>query len=376
MSTSRTGLPEILEKGRPLRVGFIPSSDCAPIVMAQESGLFEKYELRVELQREHRWAKIRDQIVYQELDAAQAPATLPFITNLEIDSDECACITGLILSLQGNAITISQELWDEGVRDGASLRDLVYRKWGRRTYTFAVEFPHSPPYFVLRQWLKFGGVLPHTEVRIVVIPPGQMFPTLKLGYIDGYCVGEPWTSLAVEARIGVCVATSAALAPFHPEKVLMVRRDFAETRADEHERLIAALIEACAFCDQRDNYPVLGDLLAQPKYVNAPVECLKRALAGPPIGEVAKKFYPGGSNIFYRHRANAPTNSKATWLVNRLYELMEQSVLKVPLTGRTPVLKNIFRQDIFDRARTLVHEQALSVNAEAEKYKDETRQMG
>src|SRR5690348_18121188 len=100
MSRNRAGFPEILEKSRTLRVGFIPDSDCAPVVVAHESGLFEKYELRVELHRENRWANIRDQIVYGELDAAHAPATLPFITSLETESDHTACVAGMILSLQ------------------------------------------------------------------------------------------------------------------------------------------------------------------------------------------------------------------------------------------------------------------------------------
>jgi ABC-type nitrate/sulfonate/bicarbonate transport system substrate-binding protein len=374
MSTAQ--FPEILKSSRPLRIGFIPDSDCAPIIVAHESGLFEKYELKVELQRETRWAGIRDRIVYGELDAAHAPATLPFITNLEIDSDQSACLAGMVLSLQGSAITISQELWHQGVRDGASLRDIIYRDWGRRTYTFAVEFPHSPPYFVLRQWLKFGGVLPHTELRIVTVSPAQMYPTLKLGYIDGFCVGEPWTSLAVESQVGACVATSAELAPLHPEKVLMTRRSFTQDHASEHERMIAALIEACAFCDEPQNYPVLAELLAQPKYVNAPVECLKRSLAGPPVGDSTSTFHPAGSTIFYRNNANDPTNAKSTWLVNRLYELMEQSVLKIPPSRRTPVLKNIFRHDLYERGKTALNEQALAIKAEAEKYKAENRQLG
>ncbi|MBC8097586.1 MAG: ABC transporter substrate-binding protein, partial [Akkermansiaceae bacterium] len=116
MSESKEILPETRAKSRPLQVGFIPDCDCAPIVVAKESGLFEKYEVAVELRRETRWASIRDKIIHGELDAAHAPATLPFITNLGVESDQCACVAGMVLSLQGNAITISKELWELGVR--------------------------------------------------------------------------------------------------------------------------------------------------------------------------------------------------------------------------------------------------------------------
>src|SRR5258706_14454777 len=166
-------------RNQPLQVGFLPVSDCAPLVIARELGLFEQYELEVELRRETSWSNIRDKIIYGELDAAHAPATLPFVANLGLDSDQCACVSGLVLSLQGNAITISRQLWDEGVRDAKTMRELIYRNWRRRTFTFGIVFPYSSQYFLLRQWLKSGGIIPDIEVRIVVIPPSQMFPTLK-----------------------------------------------------------------------------------------------------------------------------------------------------------------------------------------------------
>src|SRR5688572_29811931 len=108
MSKSRAGFSGIIRERGPLQIGFIPVTDCAPLVFAQESGLFEKYDLRVELRRETSWAGIRDKIIHGELDAAHAPATLPFVTNLGLDSDQCLCVAGLVLSLQGNAITVSR----------------------------------------------------------------------------------------------------------------------------------------------------------------------------------------------------------------------------------------------------------------------------
>jgi ABC-type nitrate/sulfonate/bicarbonate transport system substrate-binding protein len=366
MKNSKMGFPTIVEKDQPMQIGFIPDGDCAPIAVARESGLFDKYELDVQLRRETRLSNIRDRMIEGELDAVHAPATLPFITNLGIDSDHCACVTGMVLSLQGNAITISKHLWDEGVRDGKTLRDLIFRNWGKRTFTFGVVFPHSPAFLLLRRWLREGCVSP-SEVRIVVVHPAQMYPTLKLGYIDGFCAGEPWTSLAVEAEAGVCVATSRELAPLHPEKVLMVRHDFAETRASEHERLIAALLEACAFCDQPANRPLISEMLAQPQYVNAPTDCLKNILGAESLDH---KFTSDTAplHIFYKYNANDPTDDKATWVLGHLYEMIEQRALPLPPSGRMPVLKNIFRRDIFQRAKAMVFDQTRALMAEAQNY--------
>ena len=362
MKNSKMNFPTITEKGEPLQIGFIPDGDCAPIAVARESGLFEKYELDVQLRRETRLSNIRDRMIEGDLDAVHAPATLPFITNLGIDSDHCASVTGMVLSLQGNAITVSRHLWDEGVRNGKTLRDLIFRNWGKRTFTFGVVFPHSPALLLLRRWLREGCVSP-SEVRIVVVHPAQMFPTLKLGYIDGFCAGEP----AVEAKADVCVATSRELAPLHPEKVLMVRSDFAARRASEHERLIAALLEACAFCDQPANRPLISEILAQPQYVNAPTDCLKNILG---VEDLADRPESDAAplNIFYKYNANDPTDDKATWVLGHLYEMIEQRALPLPPSGRAPVLKNIFRRDIFQRAKAMVFDQTQALMAEAENY--------
>src|SRR5678809_994202 len=116
----------ILKWKEPLRVGFLPVTDCAPLVYAQEAGLFAEYELDVELHRENSWANLRDKVIQGELDAAHAPATLPFLSNLGIESDPCSCVSAMVLNLQGNAITISRKLWEQGVRDAATLRAEIY----------------------------------------------------------------------------------------------------------------------------------------------------------------------------------------------------------------------------------------------------------
>lgn len=340
-----------------MRIGFLPVTDCAPLLYAADAGLFAKYELEVELRRESTWANIRDRLIEGDLDAAHAPATLPFLTNLGMESEPCECVSGLVLSLQGNGITVSRKLWDQGVRDAATLREQIYRNWGKRTYTFGVAFPLSTQYFLLRQWLKSGGIVPHVEVRIVILPPNQMYPTLKLGYLDGCCVEEPWTTLAAQSGAGVCVATSGDLAPLHPEKVLMVRQSFALGSPDEHERLLAALVEACEACDEPANRRTLAELLAKSQHVNAPIECLEAGLVGPFDCAGRAIANPSDLLLFHRHQANIPRNEKAAWVMSQLYEAMEQhSTHRQPQT-RAPVLTNVFRRDIFERAQGMLREQ-------------------
>lgn len=321
-----------------MRLGFLPVSDCAPVIFAHEAGLFTKYGVDVQLQRERSWNSIRDKISNGDLDAAHAPATLPFLANIGLESDPCACVSGLILSLQGNSIVVSRQLWDVGARDSCSLREVIYQNWRKRTLTFAVVFPHSTACLLLRRWLATARINADTQVRIIVVPPEQMFPTLKLGYIDGFCVGEPWASLTTTSGLGVTLSTSAELSPLHPEKLLMVRQSFAIGRADEHEALAAALIEACAHCAEPCNFDYLSRVLEHSSYVNAPADCIKAGLSG--------------SAIYYGNHANEPTDARASWLMTGLYELLAQTPFRMP-GDRTPVLINVFRRDIYARAFAL-----------------------
>ncbi len=328
----------------------MPVSDCAPLVVAQEHGWFSRFGLDVELQRESSWASLRDKVISGDLDAVHAPATLPFLANLGLESDPCACVSGLVLSLGGNSIVVSRRLWEAGVHDATTLREGIYRKWGKATYTFGVSFQYSPQHLLLRSWLLSAGIGPETEVRIIAIPPDQLFPTLKLGYIDGFCGGEPWTTLAVQAGAGYRLAANGVLGQRHPEKVLVVRQSFSAGRREEHDRLVAALVEACRFCDQPENAALLSHLLAHPQYLNAPQECVEAGFAGPAESGNAL----GGLSVFFRDGANVPEDCKSSWLIEQLYSAMGQSVFTSREWVRAPMLKNIFRRDLYERATSLL----------------------
>jgi ABC-type nitrate/sulfonate/bicarbonate transport system substrate-binding protein len=348
-----------LKHREPLRVGFMPSGDCAPVIYAHEAGLFAKYNLEIELRREASCTAIIDKLVDGELDAAHAPCTLPFLAQFGLEAEACPCVSGMVLNLEGNAITISRRLWEEGVRDANTLREYIYRQWGRKTLTFGVLFLFSPQYFLLRQWLMSAGIKPETEVRILALPPSQMFPTLKLGYLDGYCASEPWPSLAVQAGAGFPLAASAQLAPKHPEKVLMVRHAFSLGRAADHERLLAALLESCAFCNQPQNWPQVATLLSRPEYVNAPAECLGASVSTNSGAAPESDVVRPALGVFYGPGVNGPTEGKTTWIMRNLNEVLHQISARAPRYEHAPVLQDIFRRDAFERAQELVRAHTL-----------------
>jgi ABC-type nitrate/sulfonate/bicarbonate transport system substrate-binding protein len=298
-----------------LRIGFIALNDAAPIIVAQEHGLFKKHGLCVTLSREVGWATIRDKVIHHELDAAHALGAMLISTQLGINCLPTDCLTAFVLNANGNCITLSVDLWRRGVRDAATLRDEIVRSRHERTYVFGVVFAHSAQRIQLSDWLRSGGIDPEKDVRIVVVPPPQLFRNLAAGTIDGYCVGDPWNSLAVRENIGWCPDPSLTRAPEHAEKVLMVLSDFAHTRADEHLALISALGEAAELCDRADFRPELCDLLARKEYLNVPSRVIQSSLVGP-FDAGHKTSFPADDFIhFHRNGANDPTAAKAAWLI-------------------------------------------------------------
>ena len=298
-----------------LRIGFIALNDAAPIIVAQEHGFFKKHGLAVTLSREVGWATIRDKVIHRELDAAHALGAMLISTRLGINCLPTDCLNAFVLNTNGNCITLSEELWQLGVRDARSLRDEIVRSRHERTYVFGVVFAHSAQRILLCDWLRSGGIDPEKDVRIVIVPPPQLFRNLAAGTIDGYCVGDPWNSLAVREKIGWCPDLSPTLATGHAEKVLMVLNDFAETRADEHFALVAALAEAAALCDQPAFRPELCTLLARKEYLNVPSRVIQSSLVGPFEAGHNTRFPAADFIQFHRDGANDPTEAKAAWLI-------------------------------------------------------------
>ncbi|HEV8540953.1 MAG TPA: ABC transporter substrate-binding protein, partial [Verrucomicrobiae bacterium] len=160
--------------------------DCAVVIAAQELGLFSKHGLTVRLSREVGWATVRQKLLHEELDAAAAPASLLFSIYCGLGVVRRPCLTGLLLSLNGSAITLSNELWEAGVRDGASLGKFIREQKSSRKLIFGVVLDLSTQNYNLRKWLKSGGVDPDRDIQTVVIPSALMHETYSAGHLDGY----------------------------------------------------------------------------------------------------------------------------------------------------------------------------------------------
>lgn len=319
-----------IEKTR-LDLGFVPLTDCAPLVIAKEKGFFSEQGIEVELSRESSWANIRDKVCAGMLDGAQMLAPMPI--NSVLESRRCEpMVTAMSLDLNGNAITVSRELFGRmvgtGLGDietpqgsGLALKAVIEqdREAGRPPLIFAVVYPESSHNYLLRYWLADAGIDPDTDVEMRVLPPPQMVNYLRASMVSGFCVGEPWNSYAVTEGLGRTLLTSFDIWNNHPEKVFAVTRKWAEQHPNTHVAVISALLKACQWLDDPSNRQETSELLQHGRYVNAPVEVLDRSLTGSISfsADETPRSLPD-FNVFHRYAANYPWRSQAIWFLSQM----------------------------------------------------------
>ena len=332
-----------------LKVGFIPIIDCAPVVLAEELGAFERQGLEVEIRREVSWANVRDKLALGLLDASHILAPLPLALTLGIDSVNVPTINAMTLQVNGNALTLSHGLWREMeeaapdlVSSGhatlvAKALALVVRKRsaaGAPAVVLASVFPFSAQNYMVRLWLTSGGIDPDRDVRLVVVPPPHTVAHLSGGVIDGYCVGEPWNQRSVVVGIGRVALTGPDIWKGMPEKVLGTTEAFADKNPETLKALIKALLEACQWLDEPGNRAEAARLLASPRYLNTPPEIISRTL------DLAD------FHVFHRNHANFPWRSHADWFLKQMVRWGQVS----PEIDIEAVSNRVYRTDLFRAA--------------------------
>lgn len=315
-----------------LIVGFIPLLDCASLVAALERGFAAEEGLDLTLVRETSWANIRDRIIIGHFDAAHMLGPMAVASTLGIGHLKVPLVAPCALGLGGNAITVSVPLWQDMMREGAAagshpgiqamaLKRLVIARdrAGRAPLTFGMVYPFSCHNYELRYWLAAAGVDPDRDVRLVVIPPPLLADAMRAGQIDGFCVGEPWSSVAVDAGVGAIVTSTTAIWPRSPEKVLGCREEWAARHPQQLAALLRALYRAALWCERAENHTELARLLAEPRYVGTAAALLHRALTGRLV--LAPGAPPAALEEFFvpaSHAATFPWVSHALWFYTQM----------------------------------------------------------
>lgn len=342
-----------------LRIGFIPLTDCAPLIVAQEEGFFTEQGLQVELCKEASWSTLRDKLVFGDYQAAHMLAPMLLATSIGASYLKKPLMTAYSFGLNGNAISVSNKLFAELDRlepnivinpekSASVLKEVAQQRQqqGLTKLKFAVVFPFSMHYYLLNHWLKTVGLKVNEDVEIVVVPPSNVVQALEEGLIDGYCVGEPWNTHAVKKKVGVTVITGYEIWNNAPEKVLGVESEWAENNAETHEKLVFALFKASHWIDQTENRDKLKAYLSQSNYINAPQSSIENALQGEvcnPVCETCRSI-PNFS-LPYKYQANFPWVSHANWILQQMIELRQIAAE----TDIEALAKRCYRPDIYQK---------------------------
>jgi len=345
-----------------VRLGFVPLVDCAIPVVARAMGFAQQEDIDLELVREMSWAAIRDKLSFGMFEAAHLLAGIPIAARLGLSGLPVQnIVVPMALGRGGNAITVSTQLYQRMLeadpnamlgprgRSARALKKVIDedKAEGRPILSFATVFPFSSHNYELRYWMAAAGIDPDMDVNIGVIAPPRMFDSLRNGWVDGYCVGEPWNQRAVFHGDGVIVALKDDIWSRSPEKVLGLREDWAQSNPELVSALVRALVRAAEWADQPGNRVELAHILSEEANVGAPFEVLKASLSGKPV------LRPGeppidlpDRHVFYRYTATFPWLSQGRWIgeqMKRWRQIPQDTDLKA-------VIPDVFRPDLYRTA--------------------------
>ncbi len=262
-----------------VKVGFIPLTDCASVVMASVLGFDKKYGIKITPTKEASWASVRDKLINGDIDAAHVLYGLIYGVHLGISGPKKDMAMLMTLNQNGQAITLSKKLADAGAVDGPSLAALM--KKDKREYTFAQTFPTGTHAMWLYYWLAANGINPMKDAKIITVPPPQMVANMRVGNMDGYCVGEPWGHRAIADGIGINGITTQDIWKDHPEKILGTTAEFVTKYPNTSRAMIMAVLEASRWIDASlSNRMKMAETVANTAYVNTSVDVINQRILG------------------------------------------------------------------------------------------------
>ncbi|MBI3145049.1 MAG: ABC transporter substrate-binding protein [Pseudogulbenkiania sp.] len=299
-----------------VKVGFIPLTDCASVIVASKMGFDKKYGITIVPSKEASWAAVRDKMVNGELDAAHVLYGLMYGVHLGIGGPKKDMAVLMTLNQNGQGITLSNQLKAKGITNGAALAKLI--KAEPREYTFAQTFPTGTHAMWLYYWLAAQGINPMSDVKTIVVPPPQMVANMRVDNMDGYCVGEPWNARAIADNIGFTVATTQQIWAGHPEKVLGSTGDWVKQNPNTARALVAALLDASRYIDDVKNRASVAKLISDKAYVNAPEPVIEGRFMGAYEDGLGKKWQdPNLMKFFDGGKVNFPYLSDGMWFLTQ-----------------------------------------------------------
>ena len=329
-----------------VKVGFIPLTDCSSVVIASVMEFDKKYGIKITPSKEASWAAVRDKLVNGELDASHVLWGLIYGVQMGLGGPKKDMAILMNLNHNGQAMTLSRKLYDKGVRDAPGLAALIAREKGE--YTFAQTFPTGTHAMWLYYWLATYGVHPFQDVKTITVPPPQMVANMRVGNMDGYCVGEPWPFRAVVDKIGFTAETTQGIWKDHPEKALGTTAEFVQKYPNTARAMTAAIIDAGRWIDASlSNRQKTADIVADRSYVNTDKDVIVARMLGRYDNGIGKTWDDKDHMKFYNDgHAPFPYLSDGMWFMtqHRRWGLLKEE------PDYLAVAKKVNRLDVYKDA--------------------------
>ncbi len=337
-----------------LKFGIIALTDCSSIVVAHEKGLFKKYGINSTVSKGASWAAIRDSLGNGDIHATHMLLGMPIASTMGLGgAPKKPMVAPWIINRNGQAITLKKELAGKVAEDPKPLKAMAdAAKAGGTPMTFAMTFPPGTHAMWLRYWLGAGGVHPGdasgagADISLITIPPPQMVANMKVGKMDGFCVGEPWNARAIGDDIGFTAITTQGIWKDHPEKVCAFTAEFAEKNPKTVKAVLKALHEASVWLDKMENREEQAEIVSAATYINCPPETILGRLQGKYLMGDGRKLRDPNYMIFSDRNCNYPQAKYCQWWLTQLR--------RWGFTEGAPdyaaVTKQVMRADIYEEA--------------------------
>jgi nitrate/nitrite transport system substrate-binding protein len=337
-----------------VKLGIIALTDCSSIILAHEKGLFKKYGINSTVSKGASWAAIRDSLTNGDIQATHMLLGMPIASTMGLGgAPKKPMVAPFILNRNGQAITLANSLKGKVADDPKALKPLVdAAKAAGAPMTFAMTFPPGTHAMWMRYYLAAGGINPGdaagagADVSLITVPPPQMVANMKVGKMDGFCVGEPWNAKTIAEDIGFTSIATQAIWKDHPEKVCAFTEEFTAKNPKTVKAVLKALHEASVWLDKMENREEQANIVSAATYINCPPETILGRLQGKYLMGDGRKFKDPNYMIFSDRNCNYPQAKYAKWWLTQLrrWGFVEGA------PDYEGVAKQVMRSDIYEEA--------------------------
>ena len=331
-----------------LNFGMIALTDCSPLVIAHEKGFFKKYGINSTVTKGANWAAIRDNLSSGSIQATHMLIGMPLASTMGLlGSPKKPMVIPWLLNRNGQAISLKTEWKGKVAGDAKAIKPFVdqAKKLGE-PLAFAMTFPPGTHAMWMRYYLAAGGIDPDKDINLIVVPPAQMISNMKIGKMDGFCVGEPWGARAIADNIGYTSVSTQDMWKDHPEKVCAFTEEFAEKNPKTVKAVLKALHEASVWLDDMSNRPEQCDIVAKATYINCDAKTILGRLQGHYNYGDGRTKEDDHFMHFSSRNCNYPQPKFAKWFLSQ-YRRWGMTTGAPDYEG---VAKRVMRTDIYEEA--------------------------